>query len=304
VPDFVPLPAHQSSQAWAVLPMIVDGQPVGTLLLSFAQARPLSPQDRSFLRVLAHQCAMALERARLYREAQAAVALRDEFLGVASHELKTPLTPLHLKLQQLRREAQGTAPGQVPRTQLLQGLDMAAAQVRRLSTLTHNLLDVSRISEGRLRLQPEPVDLARVVREVCAELVPQAERASCPLELHLPEPVYGQWDLLRLEQVVTNLVSNALKYGAGSAVRVVLRQEGTEAVLGVADGGIGIAPGQLARIFGKFERAVSERYYGGLGLGLYIVQQIVRAHGGSIQVASTPGAGSTFTVRIPLQPAE
>ncbi|HET9452415.1 MAG TPA: ATP-binding protein [Aggregicoccus sp.] len=301
VPRFVLLPVHQRSQAWAVLPMMVDGQPVGTLLLSFAQSRPLSPPDRSFLRVLSQQCGLALERARLYREAQSAVQLRDEFLSVASHELKTPLTPLQLKLQQLRREAEGTAPGQLPRTQLLGGLEVAAAQVRRLATLTHNLLDVGRLGEGRLTLQREEVDLAEVVREVCAELVPQAESSASPLQVQADAPVRGRWDRLRLEQVVTNLVSNALKYGAGSAVQVTLRQEGSEAVLGVADRGIGIAPAQLERIFGKFERAVPERQYGGLGLGLYIVQQIVQAHGGRIGVQSQPGAGATFTVHLPLR---
>ncbi len=303
VPAFVPLPAHQTSQAWAVLPMLVDGQPVGTLLLSFAQARPLTPPDRSFLRVLAQQCALALERARLYREAQAALQLRDDFLSVASHELTTPLTPLLLKLQQLRREAEGTAPGQQPRARALQGLGVVAAQVRRLSTLTHNLLDVSRVSEGRLRLECAPVDLAEVVREVCGELAPQAARAGAALQVHAPSSVPGHWDRLRLEQVVTNLVSNALKYGAGKPVRVALRTEGEgesgSAVLQVEDEGIGIAPEQLQHIFEKFQRAVTDTRYSGLGLGLYIVRQIVQAHGGRIDVASTPGVGTTFTVRLP-----
>jgi signal transduction histidine kinase len=302
VPDFVPLPPHQRSKSWAALPMVVDGQPVGTLLLSFAQARPLSPPDRSFLRVLAQQCGLALERARLYREAQKAVQLRDDFLSVASHELRTPLTPLQLKLQQLRREAQGTAPGQLPRVELVRGLEVAASQVRRLATLMNNLLDVRRVSEGRLVLQPEPLDLAQVVREVCAEQGLQAEGAASLVQVDAPAPVQGHWDRLRLEQVVTNLVSNALKYGAGSAVRVALRQEGREAVLSVSDRGIGIPPTQLERIFRKFERAVTEREYRGLGLGLYIVRQIVQAHGGRVGVQSPLGEGTTFTVHLPLAP--
>jgi signal transduction histidine kinase len=162
------------------------------------------------------------------------------------------------------------------------------------------LLDVTRIGAGRLRLDLEEVDLASVVREVAGRFSEQAVKARCALELHLPQPAVGRWDRLRLDQVVTNLLSNALKYGAGSPVLLEVEVQGEEASLRVQDAGIGIAPEHLARIFGMFERAVSERHYGGLGLGLYITQQIVLALGGRIEVSSHPNAGARFSVHLPL----
>jgi len=171
--------------------------------------------------------------------------------------------------------------------------------VRKLADLIRDLLDVSRLAHGKLSLNPEDVDLAALTREVTAGLAPEAERAGCALEVHEAGPLVGHWDRMRLEQVLSNLLTNALKYGAGQPIRVDVRAEAEEAVLEVRDGGIGIEEEHLARIFGKFERAVSERHYGGLGLGLYITQQVVQAMGGSIQVESQPGHGATFRVRFP-----
>jgi signal transduction histidine kinase len=174
--------------------------------------------------------------------------------------------------------------------------------VRRLSQLMDELLDVSRISSGRFSLHVEPVDLGALVRETAARFEPEVLRLGGRLEVEAPERVEGRWDRQRLEQVVTNLLSNALKYGDGKPVQVRVAKVGTSARLVVRDEGIGIARDALRRIFGKFERAVSERHYGGLGLGLYITRQIVDALGGTIQVESEQGQGATFIVELPLSP--
>ncbi|MCI0574314.1 MAG: HAMP domain-containing histidine kinase, partial [Myxococcaceae bacterium] len=231
--------------------------------------------------------------------AERAVGLRDEFLSVAGHELRTPLTSVSLKLGGLAHAAAGDAGSLAQR--VVRDVEVAQRQVRKLADLISQLLDVSRISRQGLPVRLEEVDLTAVVREGVEALAPQAERAGCVVEVRADEPVVGRWDRLRLEQVVTNLMTNALKYGAGRPVRVAVSRQGRVARLLVEDEGIGIAPEALDRIFGRFERAVSERHYGGLGLGLYITREVVEAHGGSITAQSAPGKGATFAVELPLE---
>jgi signal transduction histidine kinase len=205
---------------------------------------------------------------------------------------------LSIKLQALARSAEAKA---VQPERLAKDVEVMRRQVKRLSDLVNDLLDVSRISTGRLQLHLDEVDLALVAREVVSQFEPQAVKVGCLLELRTQERVVGRWDRLRVEQVVVNLLSNALKYGAGRPVQVRVEAEGGWARLQVRDEGIGIAPEHLGRIFGKFERAVSERHYGGLGLGLYITRQVVEWMGGSVRVESHPGQGATFRVELPLE---
>ncbi|MFL5355612.1 ATP-binding protein [Archangium sp.] len=248
---------------------------------------------------LARRAALAVDNARLYREAQRSVQLRDEFLSVASHELKTPLTPLSLKLSALSRELprSGVENG---RTQTLQRhVEVARRQVQKLNTLIGALFDVSRIAQGRLTLELAETDLREVVDEVVGWFMPEATRVGTWLGVEGDTHVTGRWDRLRLEQVITNLISNAIRYGAGHPIHARVELDGGLARLVVRDQGIGISPEAQERIFGKFERAVSDRNYGGLGLGLYITRSIVEALGGSIRVESRPGEGSTFTVELP-----
>jgi PAS domain S-box-containing protein len=229
---------------------------------------------------------------------QAAVAARDEFLTIASHELKTPLTPLQLQIDGLRRAVRlGKSLPAAER--ILHALDVSARQVRRLHALVENLLDVSRIAGGRLQLSLESFDLSEAAREVLERFRPEAETTGSKLRLEADEAVVGRWDRLRLDQVISNLLSNALKYGRGFPVTVSVKSGQGGAHLIVSDGGIGIPPDQLARIFGRYERAVSTRHYGGMGLGLYIAQQIVEAHGGTIAAQSRPGEGAVFTAVLP-----
>jgi signal transduction histidine kinase len=192
--------------------------------------------------------------------------------------------------------------GALSHARLGQELEVLRRQVRKLADLINDLLDVSRIAAGRL--QPgarEPVELGQLAREVVERLRPAALEAGSELRVSVETPggVTGNWDRRRIEQVVTNLLTNALTYGGGCPVLLSVGVQGERAVLRVTDEGIGIAPQHLARIFERFERAVSESHYGGLGLGLYIARQIVEEHGGRIHVDSQLGSGATFTVELP-----
>ncbi len=243
-----------------------------------------------------------VELDRAVRQAQDAVHVRDEFLSVAAHELRTPLTSLGLTIQSLGKRARGEGRPATP-DELVAGFDLAMRQIRQFQKLVDGLLDVSRISEGRLRMEPEELDLAVLVREATARLAEDATRARCPLALRADAPIPGLWDPIRLEQIVTNLVSNAIKFGAGRAVELELSSDDQAARLRVTDHGIGIAPEDHERIFQRFERAVSIHRYGGLGLGLWITRQLVDAMGGRIQVASQSQEGATFTVELPRRAA-
>jgi PAS domain S-box-containing protein len=234
------------------------------------------------------------ERLRLAR-AEEAVRLRDEFLSIASHELKTPLTALHLQLQILG-DAAGL-PEQVSRQ-----LERATRNSARLVTLVETLLDVVRITAGRFRLTRERFELGAAIREAVYSLSGEATKARTPILIHEKHRMEGWWDRLRIEQAFTNLIANAIKYGAGSPVDIGVDFDGRVARVTIADQGPGIAAADRERIFARFERAAPAEHFGGLGLGLYITRQIVEAHGGTVEVDSEPGAGATFLVRLPLDP--
>jgi len=286
-------------QTTLAVPLVARGELLGAIaLLSSRRFRAFPPEGVALGEDLARLVVAAVESARLFQRAQDAVRSRDEFLSIASHELKTPITSLALQADSLRSAA---SRGDVDT--LVRKVEVVRRNVRRLSGLVSTMLDLSRIQAGRLELEPEVVDLAEVAREVVSRFEEEAARAHAPLRLQAPAPVMGKWDRLRLDQVLTNLVSNALKYGRGQPVDVGVRCAGDAAVIEVKDGGIGIAPDDQPRIFERFERAVADRHYGGFGLGLWIVREVVGAMGGEIRVQSAPGAGSTFTVELRRTPA-
>ena len=244
-------------------------------------------------------------RTRTEREQQVvdlrqAVEMRDEFLSIASHELRTPLTALQLQLQGtthlLERLHNPTT------TKFLAKLEVASRQAGHLATLVNGLLDVARSSLGRLTLEPDDVDLVAITRDVIERYTPEAHNAGCVIRLSADPEVHGFWDRARMEQVITNLVTNSIKYGPGRPIEVSVTSTDGWARLVVQDHGIGIRPEDLDRVFARFERAVPSKHYGGLGLGLYITRQIVEAHGGTIEVASELDHGAMFTVKVRLQP--
>ena len=236
------------------------------------------------------------EREQLLHELQEAVRARDAFLGVASHELRTPLAALLLQIQNLKRAADT---GQIPAPRLSDRLGKAERHVERLEHLVAELLDVARISEGRMTLALDDIDLVEVVKEAIDRLGVRLDQAGCEIRLDAPPEIVGRWDRLRLEQVMMNLLENALKYGPGKPIDVRVTGADGRARVAVRDRGIGIAPEDQERIFDRFERAVSERHYGGLGLGLWIVRNLVEAHGGRVLVDSEPVVGTVFTVDLP-----
>ena len=238
-------------------------------------------------------------RAQLYRRAQEEVRARDEFLSIASHELRTPVTALQLQLELLQRALAAEGGGPSAMGQKVLALDR---QCRRIAALVNELLDVSRLRLGRLELRLEELDLAELAREVAVSFGVEGERVGSPIVVAALAPAAGRFDRMRLEQVLANLISNALKFGAEKPVVVEVRADPERVELTVKDEGIGIAPGDQERVFGRFERAVSTEHFGGLGLGLYIAREIVEAHGGAIGLSSEPGMGTTVKVSLPRGP--
>ena len=302
-PDEPPLSRHPEllavvrlARVRAVLtvPLVARGEPLGALVLaSSLRFRAFPPETVALAEDLARLMVAAVESARLYRQAQDAVRIRDDFLSIASHELKTPITSLALQADSLRASAvRGEVEG------IARKIEVIRRNIGRLSSLVAALLDLSRIQSGRLELEPEDVDLAEIVHEVAARFEEEAQRAHTPIRVEAPVPVVGRWDRLRVDQVVTNLVSNALKYGRGRPVEIAVSASDDRASLSVRDSGIGIDPADQPRIFERFERAVSERHYGGFGLGLWIAREMVQAMGGEIRVRSAHGEGATFTVEL------
>ncbi len=280
-------------------PMLLHGKVVGVVtFVRSSSRRRFSAEDLLLAEELARRAASALEKARLYQRAQEAIGLRDEFLSIAAHELKTPLTTLQLQLNMLEKSlAGGGAEDEKP------GRRVASAmrQTGRLTRLVEDLLDVSRITAGRMTLNREVCDLVEIVQDVLGSFEALAKKAGSTLKTDLPrEPVRGSWDRDRIEQVIVNIISNALKYGAGKPVRVLVEVADGAARLRVTDEGMGISQQDIGRIFEQFERAVSAQHYGGLGLGLFIARQVVEAHGGEIHVASRPGRGAEFVVELPM----
>jgi PAS domain S-box-containing protein len=256
----------------------------------------LRPGDIPVAEELSRRVALSLENARLFAEAESAVRHREEFLSIAAHELRTPLASLRLTVQ--------TIDDQLGRPKL----DVAFLRARakagerytgRLDRLIRELLDVAVIQTGRLRLAHEEIDLLASAESVISCLRDDLTLKGIDLVLHGAGPVMGWWDGARIEQVMTNLLSNAIKYGKGQPLRVFIEADDDTATFQVEDEGMGIAPDMLPRLFRPFERGVSAGHYGGLGLGLHISDQIVRAHGGRISVRSTLDQGSTFTVQLP-----
>ena len=249
-------------------------------------------------RDVAERLQIERERSRLVRELEEAISARDDFLSIASHELRTPLTPIRLTVQRLKRRGQNPSAA-LPKSIAAQ-LETMDRQVGRLDTLINELLDVSRITVGRMDLELTEFDITALVREVVARFQQELEWGGHTVTLVLGPPAMGTWDRLRLDQVISNLLSNAMKYGGDrKRIEVGVADAGSTVEISIRDHGLGISPEDQERIFERFERLISVRHFGGFGLGLWIVRQIAEAHSGRVRVASVPGEGSTFTVEVP-----
>ena len=293
-------------KSYMCVPMVARGRTLGTLLfLAAGSGRRFQDTDLVLATDLAGRIGLAIDNLQLYRNVQEALQVRDDFISVAAHELRTPITPLQLTLESLQltvRNSQNThgfMAERLPLEQMGKKLDIAVRQVDRLIKLVTHVLDISRLSAGRIDLNLEEVDLSAVAEEVATRFLDDAIRAGCTLAVSTPGPVLGRWDRLRLDQAITNYISNAIKYGAGRPIEVQVEASELTARLTVRDYGIGISPEDQIRIFKRFERAVSQRYITGFGLGLWIVSEIVEALRGRVSVESLPGEGSLFALELP-----
>src|SRR5690606_13769006 len=260
-------------------------------------ARQLEALERS-----RHEQEVLLDERRSTKvELEAAVRMRDDFMSIVSHELKTPLNTLILEVQLRKLQLARNNFAAFSEERLRQMTDKDERQIQSLIRLIDDMLDVSRIRTGKLSIRPTSIDLSQLVVSVVENFAPQMEASGCELQFERPEPLIGVWDEFRIEQVLANLLTNAVRYGAGKPVRISVCRTDEGACIEVLDHGIGISPKSLERIFHQFERAEGSENSAGLGLGLFIAEQIVKAHGGRIQVESEAGQGALFRVLLPLE---
>lgn len=221
---------------------------------------------------------------------------RDDFLSIVSHELRTPLTALQLQVQTLVRQTASESSPPITADKLA----LVERQVQRLTKLVDEMLDVARINTGRLVLTMETVDLAEIARQVVARHQEAFDRANCQLTLDAPVSLIGHWDAARLDQVLANLLTNALKFGSGHPVTITVTTEADNAILTVTDQGIGIPVDDQERVFERFVRLSSPKHYGGFGLGLWLSRELITAMGGTIGLESAPKRGTSFRIELPL----
>lgn len=228
-------------------------------------------------------------------ELRAAVQARDDFIAIAAHELRNPMTPIASQVDLLLAGVRRGDPHDV----VLAKLERLAFFIRHYIRRATTLLDLSRATSREIRLEPMTIDLSELVRTTVQGYALMAERARSPITVSVPEGVVGVWDRLAVEQVLDNLLSNALKFGAGQAIDVGVAADDLRVTLTVRDRGGGISTEDQARIFGRFEQAVGHRQHGGFGIGLWLVHRLVSAMGGEITVESEPGRGAAFIVTLP-----
>lgn len=259
-----------------------------------------SSDDGLLANEIAGRAGIAVDKARLFSELQDAILTRDEFLSIASHELKTPLTSILLNLQQILHKIKNSKDNNLNKDQIIQMIETSEKQSKRMASLINDLLNVSVLSTGRLQIEKERMDLNNSVIEVLNRFDTQMKKLKIPYKLITCPGTIGNWDKVRIEQVISNLISNAIKYGRGKLISIEVKKVDNQGVLIVSDKGIGVSKKDQEKIFGRFNRAVTQKDYKGLGIGLYISKQIVEAHNGKVTVKSQKNKGSTFTLFLPL----
>jgi PAS domain S-box-containing protein len=287
-------------EAYMVVPLRARDHVIGVMVFGSGRVgHRFDPEALILAEALAARAALALDNARLYHEARTATQVRDEFLVAASHELRTPCTSMLLGIQRLIRRAEAGTFDALPIDARLRELKRCEQQAQRLVSLVDRLLDATRVAASPLPLVREEVDLVALVSEVVGQRNEAAAAAGSPIHTHAGAPIVGRWDRARIAQVLTGVLENALKYGAAHPVEVRVEADAREARVSVEDQGIGIDWRRRERLFQRFGRAAPIERYGGLGLDLYLARVIVEAHGGTLQVHSRAGRGSTFVIALP-----
>ncbi|MBL8954672.1 MAG: PAS domain-containing sensor histidine kinase [Myxococcaceae bacterium] len=282
------------TQFWANVVITRVDDPEGGVLGFTKVTRDLTERKRAEEALRAANELLETRVRERTRELEHALRARDEFLSIASHELKTPLTGLKLQLQLSRRTLVNN---ELPK--LVDAIDKSLRQTTTLEDLIEDLLDVSRVQTGRFELVVEDLDVAALIDDTTQRMALQLEYAEMPLTLDVDRTLTARWDRRRVSQVLMNLLTNAVKYAPGSPLEVKVAADGERVRIDVVDHGPGIAPDKQAVVFDRYERAGASPNAGGLGLGLYISRRIVEGHGGTLELVSAPGQGARFVARLP-----
>jgi len=274
------------------VPLFAEDRIIGSIALNSSE-RTYRHDDLRLAEDFALRVSSAFVNARLYRQANAAIAMRDDFLSLAAHELRTPLAGVQLGIDVLAQRFSQTSLESMAPFQVL------VRQVDRLRRFAEELLDASQIGNSRLSIRPERVDLSALVRDLIQDFEHQLVQARCKVTIETADSVVGYWDSVQLERMLSNLVDNVIKFAAGHPLEISVSAEGPNAILIVQDHGMGIPPERLKDVYDRYERCVSLKHFGGLGLGLYIVRAIVDAHGGTVRIDSDPGEGTRVRIELP-----
>jgi signal transduction histidine kinase len=267
------------------------------------QRREMQRQMQALERSRREQEVLLRELNATQAELQRSLRMRDDFMSLVAHELRTPLNTLYLETQMRSLQLQrGTLPAFNPE-QVATMVARDERQIKAMIRLIDDMLDVSRMKSGTLSIRPGRVELISLLQRVVADLALQAQAAGSCFALMPHAPVDGWWDEFRIEQVVVNLLTNALRYGGGGTVEISVHDEGPNVRIDVCDHGKGIAPDYIERIFEPYERGARSGEPKGLGLGLYISRQLATSHGGQLTARSTPGQGATFSLTLPCMEA-
>lgn len=260
-------------------------------------------KQKVLLRKKEHELRELIKKERDARElAEEAIRARDEFLSITSHELKTPLTTIILRIQSTLDSILNQSLANFSGEKLVASLNIAYQQTNRLQLLIKDLLNFSLITTGKLELDLKESDLSIITKETIDRFSDHLVLANCELKFEAKEPILGLWDQIRIEQAISNLLTNAIKYGEGSPILVIVKKNGNFAQIIISDKGIGIEANHQELIFDRFKRGFKDNTrFQGLGVGLFIVKQIVLAHGGRITLKSKLGEGSTFTIELPIK---
>jgi signal transduction histidine kinase len=267
----------------------------------YRQSKAMKQQVEALEQARREQEALLQQLQSTQLELEQAVRMRDDFMSIVAHEVRTPLNGLILETQLRKMHLARDNAAAFTLDKMHAMVDRDERQIKSLIRLIEDMLDVSRIRTGKLSIRPSRFDLVQLVSNLLQNFAPQIEAAETEVSFTAPAPVEGNWDEFRIEQVVTNLLTNALRYGGRSPIQVRVYREGDEARVEVQDRGIGISQENQKRIFQQFERVSAKTVVAGLGLGLFISEQIVAAHGGSIVVESEINEGALFRVCLPIQ---
>jgi signal transduction histidine kinase len=285
------------------LPLQSTGKIIGVITIASTEKNFYYTEDDAiFIKELADRAGITVDKARLFSEAQEAIRIRDEFLSIASHELKTPLTSVLLSLQLILRRLQKTTSKSLASVEILKAVEVSIEQSKRMSRLINDLLDVSLTTSEYFNIDVTPVDLTSLIEDAYSRFDILLSNKKIKLIINENHKhIVGYWDRIRIEQVITNLISNAIKYGKGKPIYLETERLKNYAIIKVKDEGIGIREEDKSKIFQVFTRSSEVRSFKGIGVGLYISNKIVQAHGGEINVKSDYGKGSEFIVKLPLK---